>query len=76
MRLHKDWIVQTKEFVGSYVSGGYLPAKKLTIAVAVTVRPDAFDAAGDASQPQVIRLIFRDLAAPLGGAATLPAPPA
>ncbi|MEO8603702.1 MAG: serine hydrolase domain-containing protein [bacterium] len=75
VELQKDWIVQTKEFVGSYVTGGYLPAKKLTIAVAVTVLPEAFDAEGNPQLPQVIRSVFRALAVPLGGAATLPAPP-
>ena len=37
VELQKDWIVQTKEFVGSSVTGGYLPAKKLTVAIAVTL---------------------------------------
>lgn len=73
VELHKDWIVQTKEFAGSYVTGGYLPAKKLTIAIAVTISPEAFDA--DGNPPQVIRPIFRELAVAVGGADTLPPPP-
>ncbi len=73
VELQRDWIVQTKEFVGSYVTGGYLPPKKLTIAIAVTIAPEAFDAEGNS--PQVIRPIFRELAVALGGADTLPPPP-
>ena len=73
VELQKDWIVQTKEFVGSSVTGGYLPAKRLTVAIAVTLLADAFDAEGN--PPQVIRPIFRDFGVALGGADTLPPPP-
>ena len=67
VELQKDWIVQTKEFVGSCVTAGYLPAKKLTIAIAVTALPEAFDAEGNLP-PNVVRYIFRNLAVALGGA--------
>ena len=74
MEIHRDWYVQNKEFVGSYVTAGYLPAKKLTIAVAVTMLPESFDA--DGTPPAVIRPIFQDLAVALGGAdAISPLPP-
>ena len=71
VELQKDWIVQTKEFVGSEVTAGYLPAKKLTIAIAVTALPEAFDAEGNLP-PNVVRYIFRNLAVALGGADTFP----
>jgi hypothetical protein len=73
VELQKDWIVQTKEFVGSYVTGGYLPAKRLTVAIAVTMLADAFDAEGN--PPKVIRPLFREFAVALGGADTLPSMP-
>lgn len=72
VELQRDWIVQTKEFVGSSVTAGYLPVKKLTIAVAITLLPDAFDAEGDA--PKVIRPILYDFATALAGPDTLPPP--
>jgi CubicO group peptidase (beta-lactamase class C family) len=40
------WITQTKNFAGSGATGGYLPAKKLTIAVVTTYSPAAFNEDG------------------------------
>jgi CubicO group peptidase (beta-lactamase class C family) len=40
------WITQTKNFAGSGASGGYLPSKKLTVAVVTTYNPAAFDEEG------------------------------
>jgi CubicO group peptidase (beta-lactamase class C family) len=41
------WITQTKSFAGCAASVGYLPSKKLTIAVAATYTPQGFDAQGN-----------------------------
>ncbi len=41
------WITQEKAFSGSTATAGYLPAKKLTIAVEATYLPEAFDAKGN-----------------------------
>jgi len=41
------WIAQDKSFFGCAATVGYLPAQKLTIAVAVTYLPEAFDAQGN-----------------------------
>src|SRR5262249_12695562 len=70
VELQKDWVVQTKAFVGSDVTGGYLPAKRRTRAVAGTALAAAFDARGN--PPEVIRPLFREYAVALGGADTLP----
>lgn len=40
------WIGQDKSFAGSSATVGYLPAKHLTIAVAVTYLPEAFNSEG------------------------------
>ena len=37
------WITQTKSFAGCGATVGYLPSKKLTVAVATTYSPKAFD---------------------------------
>jgi CubicO group peptidase (beta-lactamase class C family) len=55
------WITQSKNFAGAAASSGYLPAEKLTISVAVTYLPAAFNPDGtysDASQS-----VLRSLAA-------------
>ena len=41
------WITQTKNFAGCGATVGYLPSKKLTIAVAITYGPRAFDTEGN-----------------------------
>jgi CubicO group peptidase (beta-lactamase class C family) len=41
------WITQIKSFAGCSATVGYLPSQKLTVAVAVTYQPDAFDAQGN-----------------------------
>ncbi len=54
------WIVQTKAFAGCSGTVGYLPAKKLTVAVVVTYAPAAYDAKGnskDASVPTFAALV-------------------
>jgi hypothetical protein len=40
------WITQTKSFAGCGATVGYLPSKKLTVAVATTYTPKAFDNEG------------------------------
>jgi CubicO group peptidase (beta-lactamase class C family) len=40
------WITQTKSFAGCGATVGYLPSKKLTVAVATTYSPKAFDDEG------------------------------
>ncbi len=58
------WITQTKAFAGCSATVGYLPAKKLTIAVAVTYLPAAFDAQGNNKDASVST--FRDLTDAVG----------
>jgi CubicO group peptidase (beta-lactamase class C family) len=41
------WITQTKSFAGCGVTVGYLSSKKLTVAVAITYGPKAFDEEGN-----------------------------
>jgi CubicO group peptidase (beta-lactamase class C family) len=41
--IHGPWITQTKSFAGCGATVGYLPSKKLTVAVATTYSPKAFD---------------------------------
>jgi hypothetical protein len=41
------WITQTKSFAGCGATVGYLPSKKLTVAVAITYGPKAFDDQGN-----------------------------
>jgi CubicO group peptidase (beta-lactamase class C family) len=41
------WITQTKSFAGCGATVGYLPSKKLTVAVAITYAPSAFDNEGN-----------------------------
>jgi hypothetical protein len=41
------WITQTKSFAGCGATVGYLPSKKLTVAVAITYGPKAFDNEGN-----------------------------
>jgi hypothetical protein len=41
------WITQTKSFAGCGATVGYLPSKKLTVAVAITCTPKAFDEEGN-----------------------------
>jgi hypothetical protein len=46
-RLTSPWITQTKSFAGCGATVGYLPSKKLTVAVAITYGPKAFDNEGN-----------------------------
>ena len=39
------WITQTKSFAGAAATSGYLPSEKLTVSVAMTYQPAAFDQA-------------------------------
>ena len=41
------WITQTKSFAGCGATVGYMPSKKLTVAVVVTYSPKAFDNEGN-----------------------------
>ena len=41
------WVTQTKSFAGCGATVGYLPSKKLAVAVAVTYGPKAFDDQGN-----------------------------
>jgi CubicO group peptidase (beta-lactamase class C family) len=41
------WITQSKSFAGSGATVGYLPSKKLTVAVVTTYGPGAFDDQGN-----------------------------
>ena len=45
------WITQSKGFAGCDAMVGYLPSKKLSIAVVVTYGPDAFDERGTSRTP-------------------------
>jgi CubicO group peptidase (beta-lactamase class C family) len=53
------WITQTKSFAGCGATVGYLPSKKLTVAVAATSTPKAFDNEG--SYENVSEKIFTSL---------------
>jgi CubicO group peptidase (beta-lactamase class C family) len=57
------WIDQTLGFAGASGAVGYLPERKLTIAVEVTNGPGAYDAKGNAGLGAVA--LFRELAAVL-----------
>jgi hypothetical protein len=41
------WITQTKNFAGSGATVGYLPSRRLTVAVVTTYEPGAFDDQGN-----------------------------
>ncbi|MEO8726144.1 MAG: serine hydrolase domain-containing protein [Acidobacteriaceae bacterium] len=58
------WITQTKNFAGSGASVGYLPAKKLTVSVVTTYKPEAFNEKGDYanSSPEVFISLVNALA--------------
>jgi hypothetical protein len=58
--LSGPWITQTLGFAGASGAVGYLPAKKLTIAVEATNGPGAYDAKGNAGLGAVD--LFRSLA--------------
>jgi CubicO group peptidase (beta-lactamase class C family) len=53
------WITQTKSFGGCGATVGYLPSKKLTVAVAITYTPKAFD--NDGSYANASEKIFTSL---------------
>jgi len=57
------WLTQVKSFAGCSATVGYLPVKKLTISVAVTYLPSAFDAHGNYKDGSVST--FRALAGAL-----------
>jgi CubicO group peptidase (beta-lactamase class C family) len=65
------WIAQTLGFAGASGAVGYLPARKLTIAVEATNGPDAYDEKGNAGQGA--SGVFRALADALAPA-TFPRP--
>jgi CubicO group peptidase (beta-lactamase class C family) len=52
------WIAQSKGFAGCDAMVGYLPSKKLSIAVVVTYSPGAFDEKGNFKNPDVSRKVF------------------
>ena len=58
------WITQTKNFAGSGASVGYLPAKKLTVSVVTTYKPEAFDEKGNYgnSSPDIFIALVNALA--------------
>jgi CubicO group peptidase (beta-lactamase class C family) len=53
------WVTQTKSFAGCGATVGYLPSKKLAVAVAITYTPKAFDHEG--SYENVSEKIFSSL---------------
>jgi len=55
------WIAQSKGFAGCDAMVGYLPSKKLSIAVVVTYGPGAFDEQGNSKNSDVSRKIFASL---------------
>ena len=55
------WIAQSKGFAGCDAIVGYLPSKKLTIAVVVTYGPGAFDDQGNSRNSDVSRKVFAAL---------------
>jgi CubicO group peptidase (beta-lactamase class C family) len=55
------WIAQSKGFAGCDAMVGYLPSKKLSIAVVVTYGPGAFDEKGNFKNSDVSRKIFASL---------------
>jgi hypothetical protein len=42
-----NWLLQNPMLAGQSAVEGYLPSRKIAIAVAVTYRPDAFDDQGN-----------------------------
>ena len=54
------WIVQIKSFSGCGGTVGYLPSRRLTIAVVTTYAPSAFDAEGN--YPNASQHIFAEMA--------------
>jgi len=54
------WVGQIKSFAGSGATVGYLPSRKLTIAVVTTYAPGAFDSEGN--YPNASQKIFGELA--------------
>lgn len=66
------WITQTKSFAGSTATVGYLPSRRLTIAVATTFLPAAFDSEGNFKDASV--KVFGSLANALAPATLPPLP--
>jgi len=60
------WIAQSKGFAGCDAIVGYLPSKKLTIAVVVTYAPGAFDEQGNRKSSDASRKVFASLTNALG----------
>ena len=59
------WIAQTKSFSGSGATSGYLPSGRLTVTVAVTYLPSAFDNEGGyTNTSEAIFRAFAQLLAP------------
>jgi CubicO group peptidase (beta-lactamase class C family) len=69
-----DWIVQNPLLSGLGVSEGYLPSEKIAIAIAVTLKPGAFDAQGNYSNPA--DPMFQKITAVMAPGNPAPAPPA
>jgi CubicO group peptidase (beta-lactamase class C family) len=66
------WITQTKSFAGSTATVGYLPSHKLTIAVATTFLPAAYDSDGNFKDASV--RVFGSLANSLAPGTLPPLP--
>ena len=62
--LEGPWITGNKFYAGSGAVVGYLPAKKLAIAVITTYQQDAFDRHGDATDagPAILSELAQALA--------------
>ena len=66
-----DWIVQNPLLSGTGVVEGYLPSEKVAIALAVTLKPGAFDPQGNYKNPadamfqQITVVVAPDHAAPV-----------
>lgn len=66
-----DWIVQNPLLSGLGVSEGYLPSRRVAIAVAATLKPGAFDKDGNYSNPadtlfqRITAIMAPDQAAPV-----------
>ena len=68
-----NWIVQNPLLSGLGVSEGYLPSRKVAIAVAVTLKPAAFDAQGNYSNPA--DTLFQRITAIMAPDDAAPVPP-
>ncbi|MGK2868441.1 MAG: serine hydrolase domain-containing protein [Mycobacterium sp.] len=67
-----NWLLQNPMFGGYAAIAGYLPSEKISIAVAVTFAPEAFDAQGDYSN--TADTLFRRIGAELAPEDAPPVP--